>query len=66
MLQRHGNPYVGSAVDSEGRVGIDYGVYGVPETFVIDREGRIRYRHPGRVTPEIWREQLLPVVRSLQ
>ncbi len=66
LLQRHGNPYVGSAVDSEGRVGIDYGVYRVPETFVIDRGGRIRYRHLGAITPQVWREQMMPVVRRLQ
>lgn len=65
-LQRWGNPYLGSAVDSDGRIGIDYGVYGVPETFVIDRAGRIRYKHPGPITAEIWRDRLLPVVRSLQ
>ncbi|MEJ8855329.1 DsbE family thiol:disulfide interchange protein [Variovorax robiniae] len=65
-LQRFGNPYVGSAVDSDGRVGIDYGVYGVPETFVIDRAGRIRFKHAGPITPEIWRTTMLPVVRSLQ
>lgn len=66
MLQRHGNPYRASAVDAKGRVGIDFGVYGVPETFVIDREGRIRLRHPGAVTAEIWQNELLPLVRSLQ
>lgn len=66
MLQRHGNPYRASAVDGEGRVGIDLGVYGVPETFVIDREGRIRLRHPGPVTAEVWQKELLPMVRSLQ
>ncbi|MEJ8845902.1 DsbE family thiol:disulfide interchange protein [Variovorax rhizosphaerae] len=65
-LRRHGNPYLGSAVDSDGRVGIDYGVYGVPETFVIDRAGRIRFKHAGPITPEIWRTTMLPVVRSLQ
>ena len=65
-LQRCGNPYRGSAVDGDGRIGIDYGVYGVPETFVIDRSGRIRYKHTGPITAELWRERLLPVVRSLQ
>ena len=65
-LQRYGNPYRGSAVDSDGRIGIDYGVYGVPETFVIDRAGRIRYRHAGPITADIWQTRLLPVVRSLQ
>ncbi|WP_256354389.1 MULTISPECIES: DsbE family thiol:disulfide interchange protein [unclassified Variovorax] len=66
MLSRNGNPYRASAVDGDGRIGIDYGVYGVPETFVIDREGRIRLRHPGPVTPDIWRDELMPLVRSLQ
>ncbi|MDM0018125.1 DsbE family thiol:disulfide interchange protein [Variovorax saccharolyticus] len=65
-LQRWGNPYRGSAVDLDGRIGIDFGVYGVPETFVIDRAGRIRYKHSGPITAELWRERLLPVVRSLQ
>lgn len=66
LLQRHGNPYLGSAVDRDGRVGMNYGVYGVPETFVIDGQGRVRYRYPGVVTADVWRERLLPVVRSLQ
>ena len=66
LLQRHGNPYVASAVDADGRVGMNYGVYGVPETFVIDGQGRVRYRYPGAVTADVWREQLLPVVRSLR
>lgn len=66
LLRQHGNPYVASAVDADGRVAMNYGVYGVPETFVIDGQGRVRYRHPGAVTPEVWRERLLPVVRSLQ
>ena len=66
LLQRIGNPYLASALDADGRVGMDYGVQGVPETFVIDAEGRIRYRHKGPVTAEVWREQLLPVVLSLR
>ena len=66
LLQRVGNPYLASALDADGRVGMDYGVQGVPETFVIDAEGRIRYRHKGPVTAEVWREQLLPVVLSLR
>jgi cytochrome c biogenesis protein CcmG/thiol:disulfide interchange protein DsbE len=65
-LQRHGDPYLASASDRDGRVGMDYGVYGVPETFVIDRSGQVRFRHAGPVTPEVWRTRLLPVVRSLQ
>ena len=47
-LTRFGNPYVLSAYDLDGRVGIDYGVYGVPETFVIDKQGVVRYKHIGR------------------
>jgi cytochrome c biogenesis protein CcmG/thiol:disulfide interchange protein DsbE len=66
LLRQRGNPYLASAVDSEGRVGIDYGVYAVPETFVIDRSGRIRYKHLGVVTQEVWTQRLMPVVRSLQ
>ncbi len=66
LLQRVGNPYLDSVVDTDGRVGMDYGVQGVPETFVIDAEGRIRYRHTGPVTAEIWRDKLMPVVQSLR
>lgn len=66
LLQRYGNPYRASAVDSDGRIGMDWGVYGVPETFVIDRAGRVRFRHPGPITDQIWRETVMPVVRSLQ
>ncbi|SEK97632.1 cytochrome c biogenesis protein CcmG, thiol:disulfide interchange protein DsbE [Roseateles sp. YR242] len=66
MLTNIGNPYRASAVDADGRVGMDYGVQGVPETFVIDAQGRIRYRHQGPVTEAIWRERLMPVIRSLQ
>lgn len=66
LLRLAGNPYRASAMDSDGRMGMDFGIQGVPETFVIDREGRIRYRHAGPVTPEIWRDRLLPVIRSLQ
>ena len=65
-LQRWGNPYRGSAVDGDGRIGMDYGVYGVPETFVIDRSGRIRYRHTGPLTSELWRERLPRVVQQWQ
>ena len=65
-LERYGNPYRASAVDLDGRVGIDWGVYGVPETFVIDRDGRVRFRHPGPITADVWRDRVLPVVRSLQ
>jgi cytochrome c biogenesis protein CcmG, thiol:disulfide interchange protein DsbE len=64
-LQRFGNPYVASLSDTEGLVGIDYGVYGVPETFVIDKAGTIRLKHIGPVTPEVLRDTILPLVRKL-
>jgi cytochrome c biogenesis protein CcmG, thiol:disulfide interchange protein DsbE len=65
-LGRHGNPYTASIVDADGRVGIDYGVYGVPETFVIDKQGVIRYKHIGPVTPKVLEEKIMPLVRKLQ
>ncbi len=65
-LAELGNPYVASAFDRNGRVGIEWGVYGVPETFLLDRKGIIRYKHIGAVTPEIWEKELLPLIRRLQ
>jgi len=65
-LARHGNPYTTSVVDPDGRIGIDYGVYGVPETYVIDRNGIIRYKKIGPVTPKVLDETILPLIRSLQ
>ena len=64
-LQRFGNPYRQSMSDTAGLVGIDFGVYGVPETFVIDKAGVIRFKHIGPVTPEVLREKILPLVRQL-
>jgi cytochrome c biogenesis protein CcmG/thiol:disulfide interchange protein DsbE len=64
-LGKHGNPYALSIVDADGRVGIDYGVYGVPETFVIDKQGVIRFKHIGPVTPEVLNDTILPLVRRL-
>ena len=65
-LKELGDPYVLSVADRNGRVGIDYGVYGVPETFVIDKEGAIRYKQIGPVTPEALRDKILPLVKALQ
>lgn len=65
-LQGLGNPYVTAASDADGRVGIDYGVYGVPETYVIDRAGVIRYKQIGPVTAEILQNKILPLVKGLQ
>jgi cytochrome c biogenesis protein CcmG/thiol:disulfide interchange protein DsbE len=60
-----GNPYQASLFDQDGRVGIDYGVYGVPETYVIDKSGTIRYKQIGPITPEILEEKIVPLVRKL-
>ena len=65
-LQRHGDPYTLTALDLDGRVGIDYGVYGVPETYVIDKAGVIRLKHTGPITPEVFSGKLLPLVKELQ
>ena len=64
-LNKFGDPYVLSAVDADGRVGIDYGVYGVPETYVIDKAGMIRMKHTGPITPESLQKQILPLVAEL-
>jgi cytochrome c biogenesis protein CcmG/thiol:disulfide interchange protein DsbE len=66
LLRVAGNPYVASAVDADGRTGMDFGIQGVPETFVIDGQGRVRYRHLGPVTAEVWQQKLLPVVKAVQ
>jgi cytochrome c biogenesis protein CcmG/thiol:disulfide interchange protein DsbE len=65
-LAQHGDPYRTSIVDADGRVGIDWGVYGVPETFVIDKAGVIRHKHIGPVTADALRQTILPLVRKLQ
>jgi cytochrome c biogenesis protein CcmG/thiol:disulfide interchange protein DsbE len=64
-LANFGNPYEASLYDQDGRVGIDFGVYGVPETFIIDRQGVIRFKQIGPVTPEVLRTQIEPLVRQL-
>ena len=65
-LRRLGDPYELSVVDSQGQVGIDWGVYGVPETFLIDHEGIIRYKHVGPVNEDDVDEKLLPLIVELQ
>jgi cytochrome c biogenesis protein CcmG/thiol:disulfide interchange protein DsbE len=64
-LKRHGNPYVTTVMDLDGRVGINYGVYGVPETYVIDKGGVIRYKFVGAVTPALLAEKILPLISEL-
>jgi cytochrome c biogenesis protein CcmG, thiol:disulfide interchange protein DsbE len=65
FLQKAGDPYKLSVMDLDGRVGIDYGVYGVPETYVIDKQGVIRYKRVGPVTPEVLIETILPLIQQL-
>ena len=65
-LRDLGNPYTVSVFDHDGRVGMDYGVYGVPETYVIDKQGIIRYKQIGPVTPKALEEEILPLVKRLQ
>jgi len=64
-LAQFGNPYTDTLFDNDGRIGINYGVYGVPETFIIDRAGVIRYKHIGPITPEALRDKIEPLLRQL-
>ena len=64
-LGNFGNPYAASLFDQDGRVGIDFGVYGVPETFVMDKQGVIRFKHIGPLTPEVLRTNIEPLLREL-
>jgi cytochrome c biogenesis protein CcmG/thiol:disulfide interchange protein DsbE len=64
-LAQLGNPYVETLVDRDGRIGIDYGVYGVPETFVIDKTGVVRMKHIGPLTPDVLRDKIVPLLRQL-
>ena len=65
-LNHLGDPYIDSAFDQQGDVGIDYGVYGVPETFVLDKQGVIRYKHIGPVEQEDLDNFIMPLVRQLE
>jgi len=64
-LDELGDPYIASAVDLDGRVGIDFGVYGAPETYIIDQGGTIRFKYVGPMMPDVWKEKILPVVQEL-
>ncbi len=64
-ISRFGDPYLLSAFDANGRVGIDYGVYGVPETYLIDKAGVIRFKQIGPITPEVLEKKILPLVQEL-
>ena len=65
-LAEHGDPYARTGLDDTGRTGIDLGVTGVPETFVVDRHGRVRYKHVGPLTPDDWRDTIAPLMRELR
>ena len=64
-LKRNGDPYELIVFDGNGRIGIDYGVYGVPETYIIDRQGVIRYKHIGPLTADVVQKEMDPLVRKL-
>ncbi|HEY3582594.1 MAG TPA: DsbE family thiol:disulfide interchange protein [Pyrinomonadaceae bacterium] len=64
-LGQLGDPYVLSVADLDGRVAIDYGVYGAPETYLIDQNGTIRYKQIGAVTRDVWEDKILPLVQQL-
>jgi cytochrome c biogenesis protein CcmG/thiol:disulfide interchange protein DsbE len=65
-LKQFGDPYDLSVVDADGRIGIDYGVYGVPETYLIDTQGVIRYKQIGPVTPAVLEQKILPLAAALK
>ena len=65
-LQKHGQPFAVNLLDMDGRVGMDFGVYGLPETYLVDREGVVRFKHSGALTPEVLQHKLLPLMRRLQ
>ena len=65
-LTEHGDPYARIGEDPDGRVGIDLGVSGAPETFIVDASGRVRHRHVGPITPEVWDAELRPILDRLE
>lgn len=65
-LVQYGDPYSANAFDADGRVGIDWGVYGTPETFIIDQHGIIRHKHIGPITVDVIRDEILPIVEQLE
>ena len=66
LLGGRGNPYELSVFDENGKVGIDYGVYGVPETYIIDKQGVIRFKHIGPITDDVLDKKMYPLIRELQ
>jgi cytochrome c biogenesis protein CcmG/thiol:disulfide interchange protein DsbE len=66
VLLQNGNPYKKVASDMEGATAIDWGVYGTPETFVIDKKGMIRYKHVGSLVPDRWEREIKPIIEKLR
>ena len=66
MLRTFGDPYVVSAFDPDNKVGIHWGVYGAPETFVVDAKGIIRYKHIGPIDRQVWEQTLRPLVQEIR
>lgn len=66
VLKQNGDPYITTATDASGKIGIDYGVYGVPETYIIDKAGIIRYKQIGPITPKNLREKIIPLLKALE
>lgn len=65
-LEESGNPYSEVLVDSVGKTAIDFGVYGAPETFLVDEEGVIKYKHIGPLSPQIWNREIIPIIHTMQ
>jgi len=65
-LKAFGDSYYATGADLDGRVGIDWGVYGVPETFIIDRSGKIRHKQVGPMTPDSLKNQIVPIIKELK
>jgi len=65
-LDQLGDPYTATAVDADGRVCIDYGVYGAPETFVISSDGHVAHKHIGPITLQVWEQEILPLIQRLK
>jgi cytochrome c biogenesis protein CcmG/thiol:disulfide interchange protein DsbE len=66
VLARTGNPYTANAFDEKGLVGMDWGVTGTPETFIVDKQGIVRYKHTGQLTGDILKKTILPLIKELE
>lgn len=65
-LTRAGNPYLANIYDPDGKLALNLGVYGTPETFLVDGNGIIRYKYIGALTPDVWKDELLPQIKHLE